>query len=233
MSETTALIVDWLGASLDPSRAHVITEGQAWHGRFMVFAWAICAPLGILIARYLKITPRQDWPRELDNRFWWRSHLVLQNGAAFLTVVGLAIIVFVEGGAKGATLHAAVGWWVAAAAAIQIASGFLRGTKGGPTKPAADGSLDGDHYSMTLRRKIFEYVHKSLGYGLLLCGGATAFSGLWLVNAPRWMALTILGYWMALTVVAAIARARLPRRTTYEAIWGPDPSLPGNRRGRG
>lgn len=43
----------------------------------MVVAWGVLLPLGILIARFFKVTPRQRWPAELDNKFWWYSHLTL------------------------------------------------------------------------------------------------------------------------------------------------------------
>jgi len=50
-------------------------------------------------------------------------------------------------------------------------AGLLRGTKGGPTTVR----MQGDHYDMTPRRILFEYIHKILGCGnLALSIGATA-----------------------------------------------------------
>lgn len=37
----------------------------------MVLAWVILLPLGVLIARFFKITPHQSWPASPDNKFWW------------------------------------------------------------------------------------------------------------------------------------------------------------------
>lgn len=74
------------------------------------------------------------------------------------------------------------GWVVVGACVAQILGGWLRGSKGGPTDPQRDGSLDGDHYSMTPRRRAFEAIHKSVGYTTLLLSIATILSGLWLVT---------------------------------------------------
>ncbi len=45
----------------------------------MVLSWSVFLPLGMLAARYFKVTPGQDWPRVLDNKLWWRTHLWCQS----------------------------------------------------------------------------------------------------------------------------------------------------------
>ena len=71
-------LLDWLLLPLDPDRPHQVSVLVSWHGRLMVLAWGILLPLGVLIARYFKVAPRQNWPAELDNRLWWHAHLSLQ-----------------------------------------------------------------------------------------------------------------------------------------------------------
>lgn len=200
---------------------------QAWHGRFMMLAWGICVPLGIFIARYFKVTPRQDWPRELDNQFWWHSHLGFQIAATVAMVLGFAFIVADGIAAKPEVAHGWFGRAILTIVLLQLLSGLLRGSKGGPTDPRPDGSIYGDHYAMTPRRRVFEVFHKTVGYGLLLMSAGVILQGLWIVNAPRWMMIVPLAFWCALIFLAACL-SKQKRVSTYEAIWGPKCNLPGN-----
>ncbi|MEO1722222.1 MAG: cytochrome b561 domain-containing protein [Pseudomonadota bacterium] len=216
-------MIDWLLAPIDPSRAHEVGAYVSWHGRLMVLAWGALFPLGVLVARYLKVTPKQDWPRELDNKTWWHAHLALQYTAGAAMILGLVLILLTEG---GSSTHAHLGWVIAGFAALQFLAGWFRGTKGGPTEP----SLRGDHYDMTRRRLAFEYFHKFAGYGLLGLAAWGIVSGMWLANAPVWMWLGLGLWWVGLVAVFVAWQRRGLAVDTYEAIWGPDPSLPGNRR---
>ncbi len=222
--------MEWLLASIDPSRPHELSAAVAWHGRLMVLAWAIIFPIGILIARFLKTTPKQNWPNQLDNRLWWHSHWVLQS----LGGIGVAVAFYLIWGASGtsisAWIHHIIGWSVIIFCAIQFLAGWLRGSKGGPTDLAKDGSVSGDHFDMTPRRLAFEYLHKSLGYVALLLSWMTTFIGLWLANAPVWMFLVLATWFVGLIMVFAALQRRGLALDTYQAIWGPDPDLPGNRR---
>ncbi|MBL8385033.1 MAG: cytochrome B [Burkholderiales bacterium] len=202
----------------------------------MVAAWAIAAPLAVLLARYYKVTPRQRWPQELDNPFWWHAHRLLNYAALAATALGLWLV-WGAAGRDGALFraHALAGWSVAALALLQLAGAHLRGSKGGPTAPrrAADGTpidLAGDHYCMTPRRIRFERVHKAAGYVALAAAACTIAAGLVLADAPRWMGLVIGAWWIALGA-GAIRLQRAGRcLDTYQAIWGPDPAHPGNAR---
>jgi hypothetical protein len=222
---TAETIIAWLFASVDPSRPHDVGLGVSWHGRLMLLAWGVLIPLGVVIARYFKVTPRQDWPRQLDNKMWWHGHLACQYGAGICMAAGLMIILASE--RSGASwLHGGMGYAVLAFGALQYVAGWLRGSKGGPSEP----SPRGDHYDMTVRRRIFEHVHKTVGYVALAFAAATIVTGLWTANAPRWMGLAI-GIWWMVLLVAAFRLQSLGRYvSSYHAIWGPDPAHPGNRR---
>jgi hypothetical protein len=221
-------MLDWLSIPIDATRGHDLAGSAAWHGRLMVLAWAALLPLGIIIARFWKITPGQDWPRRVDNKVWWHAHLALQYAGA--ACVGLAIILVLASGGMPRGLHAYLGWIIVGLLVMQILGGWLRGSKGGPTAPHRDGSLRGDHYDMTRRRLIFEGVHKSLGYAAISLAVACIATGLWAANAPRWMWL-LLAAWFALLGAVAVTWQRQGRAIdTYQAIWGPDPMHPGNQR---
>lgn len=232
MGELFGISVEWLLGSIDATRPHEITPAQAWHGRLMLLAWGICIPLGIFIARYLKVTPNQIWPEELDNIFWWRSHLTLQIGGTGIMLLALCIILTFSNSLASFPVnwHGWIGWTIISLACMQIASGYLRGSKGGPTAPSADGNLRGDHFDMSRRRVLFEAFHKTVGYLLLLGGASGVLHGMWTANASRWMFVCIISFWVLLGVSALIISRRFVVRNTYHAIWGPDPNLPGNQR---
>lgn len=229
-------MIDWLLAPVDLARPHDVPASLSWHARSMVLAWVVLVPPGILAARYLKVTPGQDWPRELDNRTWWTLHRLFQYSAGAMMLIGLVLALrrpdFVASLTGQAWLHRGLGWIVLGLAAVQFLSAILRGTKGGPTSPAVDGSLRGDHYDMTPRRIVFEWVHKNSGRLALVLSVPVVLSGLWQLNAPNWMWLAIVLWWGLLALVASLAERHFGVHDTYQAIWGPDPDLPGNRRNR-
>lgn len=214
---------EWLLHPIDPDRSHAVGLAVSWHGRAMVLAWGVLAPVAVLIARFYKVLPGQDWPRELDNQLWWRVHWIGQSIVLALTLVGAALIL---SGTVPSNPHGVLGYAVLLLVMAQVTLGFFRGTKGGPTAP----SLRGDHYDMTPWRRMFEVVHKSIGYLLILLAVLTILLGLWDANAPRWMWLTLAIWWAAL-IAAAVHLQRSGRAVdTYQAIWGPSRMHPGNRR---
>ncbi|MEM9550502.1 MAG: cytochrome b561 domain-containing protein [Pseudomonadota bacterium] len=224
-------MLDWLLASIDPSRGHDVGWHLSWHARLMVVAWAFLVPAGILAARFFKIWPGQDWPAQLDNRNWWKAHRAAQYLGAVCMVAGLCLILVADPSED--TLpgpHAMMGWTVLAIAALQIFGGILRGSKGGPTERDATGTMRGDHFDMTRRRLLFEYAHKSLGYLAFFLSIATVISGLWQSNAPRWMWIMLSLWWVILGGVFVALQRRGMTVDTYQAIWGVDPDLPGNKR---
>lgn len=219
--------MDWLLAPIDPTRAHVVEFEIAWHGRAMVFAWGILAPLAVIMARYFKIMPGQDWPQELDSQVWWRSHWIGHSCVLILSIIGLYLIW--RNPPNTLSLHGYLGYATLSGLGIQVALGVFRGSKGGPTDPAPDGSLTGDHYDMTPWRLNFERLHKIIGYAVLILATVTILYGLWHANGPRWMWLVMILWWLALSAVSMLLELRGKAVGSYQAIWGPDPKHPGNR----
>ncbi|MGL4495945.1 MAG: cytochrome b561 domain-containing protein, partial [Beijerinckiaceae bacterium] len=198
---------EWLLAPIDATRAHDVPALVAWHARIMTLAWGILVPCGILSARFLKLWPGQTWPERLDHPGWWHLHRALQYCAGVLTVAGLALALFRPSGAGATSSHALLGWSVISFCAVQFASAWLRGSKGGPTSPAADGSWRGDHYDMTRRRVLFEYLHKYGGYLAVLLAASAIVSGLWQANVPRWMWIAM-GVWCLICMTAFVLLQR-------------------------
>lgn len=222
--------MEWLFAAIDPSRAHLVTDAIAWHGRLMVAAWGFLFPIGILIARFMKTTPKQNWPEKLDSQVWWHSHWIIQTCGAVLVVIAVWLIWSSSGDTLAAWIHRTVGWVLVAFCATQLLAGWLRGSKGGPTEVSITGSVHGDHYDMTPRRLAFEYLHKYLGYIAIFLAWSTTFLGMWLANGPVWMFVVLGGWFLFLIGLFVIMQRKGLALDTYQAIWGPDPDLPGNRR---
>jgi hypothetical protein len=219
-------MLDWWQAPLSGAATHAVAPDVAWHARLMVLAWGLMIPVGVLWARFWKVMPGQDWPRELDRPTWWNAHRGLQIGGVAIGAVAVTLVWSRVATTGAATLHHALGWAVLAAGGVQILHGFGRGTKGGPTAPTPRG----DHFDMTRRRVVFERVHKSLGWIVVMAAVAAIISGLVVADAPRWMLAVLLLWWGGL--VAALVHWQRSGRAldTYQAIWGTDPALPGNRR---
>ncbi len=224
------VLFQWLFLPMDSSRTHDISIAVQWHGRLMTLAWGIAVPIGVVSARFFKILPGQDWPSELDNRVWWITHQTLHYLAGLMTLIGIILVVqgLAAFGASGT--HALFGWALVLLALAQFLGGWLRGSKGGPTDPAPDGSLHGDHYSMTRRRLIFEYAHKLGGYLALGVACGAILSGLWRANAPHWMWLSLFFWWSAMFGLVIVLQRQGRAVDTYQAIWGPDAVHPGNAR---
>ena len=216
-------MLDWLLAPIDPSRAHEVGFAVSWHARSMVLAWGVLAPLGVLIARFFKVLPGQDWPHEVDTLVWWRSHWIGQSIVLGLTAIGLSLVLPLNLAAM--SLHNWLGLVLIAFLLMQVLLGVFRGSKGGPT----DGVMRGHHYDMTPWRHMFEALHKSLGYAALGLAVLVIVTGLWKANAPVWMWGTLAVWWAGLIAVFVRCQRRGMAIDTYQAIWGADPKHPGNQ----
>ena len=83
---------------------------------------------------------------------------------------------------------------------------------------------------MSGRRRVFEWFHKIIGYGLILLAWSTIISGMWAANAPVWMWILVSLWWGLLIVAFIILQSRGLAIDTYQAIWGPDSLHPGNQK---
>ncbi len=219
--------MDWLNAPLVGQGDPHIAPWAMWHARSMVLAWAFLLPLGALAARFFKVLPGQNWPAVVDHTGWWHMHRVFQWAGFGAMALGIYLVYgHTMGQGLLAQLHAWAGWFVVALGTLQVAGGLVRGSKGGPTA----GQIRGDHYDMTPWRLQFERMHKFLGWLALVVSIGVIAAGLVLVNAPRWMALLLGAWWVTLAIAFAWLQRAGRCIDTYQAIWGPDPAHPGNRR---
>jgi hypothetical protein len=221
-------MLEFLFSPIDPIRAHDVGMTVSWHGRLMVFAWGVLLPLGVFAARFCKVLPGQNWPKEIQNPFWFTWHRILQyTGLAFM--VGAVILIwFSPQNAKGLDLHGWIGWSVVTLAAIQFLAALLKGTGGGPDHNGP-GQWGGDHFMMRPIRVVFEKLHKFLGYLAIGVSVVSILTGMWIANAYVWMWIAQIGIWIGLVLLFVVLQKRGWTIDTYQAIWGTDPSFPGNQ----
>lgn len=205
-------LINWLLLPISGALFHDISPQVAWHARLMIIAWSVLIPIGIIVARFYKVTPKQDFPLVKDNPFWWHTHRLCQYLGMIVMLFALAQVTSLN----PINWHKAMGYLVVVIGLLQLLSAYLRGSKGGPT----DKQMCGDHYDMTHRRLIFEKYHKSLGYGVLLLVVITTVLGLFSVDAPRWMWLVIGLWWFTLIGIFVVLQKQGHQIDTYTAIWG-------------
>jgi hypothetical protein len=233
---TIETVIRWLLTPMSGSGEHFIAASIAWHGRLMVLGMGLLMPPVVIVARFFKVTPRQDWPRQLDNPFWFVTHRRWGHVIGLIVLGGLAFVLAAEGWqVRWRSLHGSLGWAVFALVLVQIIGSWLRGTHGGPVDPFTrkrrlPNEWPGDHFSMTARRVVFEYVHKFAGYALLALTLAAIPTGLIEADAPRWMPIAMGVWWLAMLSVFVRLQRAGRCIDTYQAIWGLDPNLPGNQR---
>ncbi|CAM4019834.1 cytochrome b561 domain-containing protein [Deinococcus marmoris] len=205
----------------------MLPEWILLHAGLMLTAWVLVLPAGILIARFFKVTARQGYPRVLDNRLWFKAHVVMQYAGVICTTLGLALAWFHTGRLNLSMPHTLLGLGAVALGWLQIIWGVRRGSKGGPTDPAG---MRGDHYDMTPHRWVFEWIHRGGGYLALLLALGAAWSGLRLVNAPGWIGWILLLFPLLFaTAFWLLSRQRWRVTSSYTAIWGPAHPQPGIR----
>jgi hypothetical protein len=229
-------LLHWLATPISGASDHAIAMPLAWHGRLMVLAMGLLTPLLIIVARFFKIMPRQDWPRQLDNPFWFITHRRWGHIVGAIVAVAMAFVLAERGWESPLhNVHTAAGWLVVLLVLVQLIGAWLRGTHGGPVdpftrKPRPAALWPGDHFSMTRRRIVFEYVHKGAGYLLLALTVLALCTGLIAADAPRWMPVALGAWWIMMAAVFVSLQRAGRCIDTYQAIWGLDPDLPGNRR---
>lgn len=228
-------LIAWLLEPIRMTAVEPVNATDRLHALLMTVAVGVALPLMVVITRYWKVMPDQDWPRVLDHPLWWRVHVVVGVGSIAAVIVATALAF--HGMSIQAHLQSGHGWvgWLAVAMTLAIGvNGLLRGTSGGPGV-SRHGTLDhlhdrpGDHYDMTARRRWFERTHKTLGYWLMVVFWIALVSGLWQANAPRYALLALAGWWTLLLLLAWRWERQGRVFDGYQAKWGPSMNHPGNR----
>ena len=186
-----------------------------WHAALMLFVWGLVLPTGVLLARFFKVTPEQDFPKVRDNQFWWNWHRGLQYAGLILATFATWLM-WQKTGMAGSR-HAQLGLTLLGLGWLQAVSSWVRGSKGGPTEP----QLRGAHYDMTLQRLMFEYWHKILGWSCLMLALVAMGTGFYLVGMQRAVHFGVpitLGS-IFITIFAVLTKQKR-WVDTYTAIWG-------------
>jgi hypothetical protein len=139
------------------------------HGIFMILGWGLLLPSGILIAKFGK--------HRLD-AWWFKIHITLQPFGLLLSVIGwiIALVNFttLDGGPGISFTHAVTGTITMSLSLLQAVNGIFR-----PHHEPKEGE------EKTTRRKIWEFVHRSLGWVTLILSMISIAIGTTLVPAKR------------------------------------------------
>ncbi len=207
-----------------------------YHALLMVCIWVVLVPLCVTVVRYGKPRPtRFGLRRKVSLRhpewWWFNVHKFGLYAAVILALLGAGFALVVSGGFSG-TVHATFGMLTVLMGVLQVLSGILRGTHGGKyyysAEPDDPATWHGDHYSRTVRRRIFEAYHKTSGYFTLFCALAAIGSGLMQYPMPI---LAVLVVMLPFVFLAAwVLLEYLERRYDgYRAVHGYGLEHPYNR----
>ena len=207
-----------------------------YHAILMFSIWFVMVPICIITIRFFKPRPSEfgiTTKIKLTNiRWWWfnvhKYGLFLAIG---LSLAGVAVALVVSGGFSG-SVHSIFGITTITLGCLQVITALFRGTHGGryynnadPDDPA---TWHGDHFDMTLRRRLFEAYHKNAGYlaGFFAIGAVA--SGLMQYHMP---VLTGIALVMALVLFAAWAVFEFKgmKYDGYRAVFGLNPEHPHNK----
>lgn len=183
-----------------------------YHALLMVSIWLILVPICITVVRYGKPRPTEHGVRSKvsiwNKQWWWFSiHKYGLYTAVILSLCGVFVALVVSQGISG-SVHSILGLLTILMGCLQAVSGMLRGTHGGKFYHTADpdnpASWQGDHYSRTPRRRIFEAYHKTSGYFALIFAIGAVGSGLvqypmpWLTGIVLCLPFAFLAAWVVL-----------------------------------
>lgn len=208
-----------------------------YHAWLMFFCWFVLVPFGVMSIRYLKNKPMpQGLPRgvgKFDRLFvWWVMHIWTLYAAITLSLLGVAVALITTGGFSG-SLHSWFGALTIIFGTLQIVIAWQRGTHGGHNHLSSDPkdptTWRGDHFDMTPRRRWFEAYHKPGGYFALFLATGAVTTGVMQFWMPV-IAVLLPLFFVGMFVLVVVLEGRGYRHDTYEAVFGSDPSLPGNKR---
>lgn len=207
-----------------------------YHAILMFSIWFVMVPICIITIRFFKPRPSEfgitTKIRLTNIRWWWfnvhKYGLFLAIG---LSLVGLAVALVVSQGFSG-SVHSIFGITTITLGCLQVITALFRGTHGGRYYNKADpddpSTWHGDHFDMTLRRRLFEAYHKNAGYlaGFFAIGAVA--SGLMQYHMP---VLTGIAVVMALAVfcVWIVLEFKGMKYDGYRAVFGINPEHPHNK----
>ena len=211
-----------------------------YHAILMVLIWFVLVPVCVISLRYYKPRPTKEGITvyRTINRpewIWFHIHQYGLNFAIFASLAGMMVALVVSGGLSG-SVHSIFGLATIALGVLQGVSAFFRGTHGGryydnadPNDPKA---WEGDHFSMTRRRRRMESYHKTTGFFTLVCAAGAVGSGLTQFPMPVLAGVVVFAS-LAFLAISVLREHRGKRFDTYRAVFGNDPEHPYNKEREG
>ncbi|WP_153771398.1 cytochrome b561 domain-containing protein [Labrenzia sp. CE80] len=163
-----------------------------YHAMLMFFVWIVLVPICVTVMRFHKPPPSEKGLQRdvsLWHREWWffSVHKYGLLFAMFLAVSGTCVALVVSGGFSQST-HSYLGMMTVLMGVGQVISSQMRGTRGGKYREGSDindpKTWQGDQYSRTPKRRLFEAYHKTSGYFTILVAFGAVGSGLMQYNMP-------------------------------------------------
>lgn len=154
------------------------------HGSMNFLAWGVLLPLGVIIARFAKPQPGSQGPPT-----WFLLHRIIQSLGLLFTLIAFAIaLAMVDKDHKThfGVAHSQIGLAVTIAGVMQPLNALFR------PKPTP----------RTIGRKVWELVHRVLGYGAILLAVAAILTGLAKLTPKA--STAVVGLYIAWAVLTAI-----------------------------
>ncbi|MEH6523539.1 cytochrome b561 domain-containing protein [Sulfitobacter sp.] len=225
-----------------PTEAYVDFLGRTieihwnYHAILMVLIWFVLVPICVISLRYYKPRPtkegitvyrtisRPEW-------VWFHIHQYGLNFAIFMSLAGMTVALAVSGGISG-SVHSVFGLSTIGLGVLQGISAYFRGSHGGRYYNNADQNdpkaWEGDHFSMTARRRRMESYHKTAGFFTMACAVGAVGSGLMQFPMPI-LAGVIIFTIVVLLAVSIYREHKGKRYDTYRAVFGNDLEHPYNK----
>jgi len=179
---------------------------QYIHAVLMLIAWTVLYPAGVLFARFT----RHKQSVKMGMPYWFRWHVIFQvSGSVFLLTGFVLALLMPKQDGHFSGVHNKVGLAVVIATVLQPLNALVR------PHPKPE----------TLKRKIWEHVHKGLGYGAAMMSIAAVIIGMrWTIKpeVPMPFVMLYLGIIGCLSVLFVVLE--MDRRKKHHALAAADPT---------
>ncbi|XP_031481318.1 cytochrome b561 and DOMON domain-containing protein At4g17280-like [Nymphaea colorata] len=157
------------------------TRRKNVHGVLNAVSWGILMPIGIIIARYMRMFPSAD-------PAWFYLHVTCQASAYILGVAGWGTGMKLGSESPGVqqTVHRNIGITLFCLGTLQVFALFLRPKK--------------DHKY----RIYWNFYHHSVGYTIIILSIINIFKGLKILSAENKWKHTYIGILIALAAIAVV-----------------------------
>lgn len=174
-----ALRVNWAtGAVKDGPRSLMVVV----HGVLMFLGWGVFFPVGILVGRFAKHSKSMP----CGTPIWFQVHRIAQTLGLLCTVAGVVVIIVFQDDNKVdhfRVTHSRLGLAILIAAWLQPVNACFRGHK----------------TPKSTRRRVWEFVHKGIGYLAVLLSIPVVLLGLHEVEPDA--SDVVVGLYVALSVL--------------------------------